>query len=149
MNVKIDDLMVRQVMTATPHQTYGHVKDVLSSHRGSCIPVVNSDHEPVGILSSADFLHDRPDGTPVSQFMTTKVYTVPQYADPSLAARIMRNHHIHHAVVTNEKKVVGIISAYDLLKLVEDHRFTMKNAPDVSKKKGSKRRRDEVTESSD
>ncbi len=65
--------------------------------------------------------------------MTQKVYTVPQYADPSLAARIMRKHKIHHVVVTHEKKVVGIISSFDLLKLVEEHRFVMKNAPDTPK----------------
>ena len=29
---------------------------------------------------------------------------------------------------------VGILSAFDLLKLVEDHRFTMKNPPTRSKK---------------
>ncbi len=150
MNVNIDELMVREVMTTTSRQTFGHLKTILKKNRGSCIPVVNGEGEPVGMISSADFLQDRPDGTPVAKFMTEKVYTVPQYADPSLAARIMRNHHIHHVVVTDEKKVVGILSAFDLLKLVEDHRFTMKNAPDVSKKKKSgKRRRDELIESDD
>lgn len=147
MNVKIEDLMVHQVMTVTPHQTFGHVKSLLSKNRGSCVPVLNSEGEAIGIVSASDFLHERPDGTPVSQFMTDKVYTVPQYADPSLAARIMRNHHIHHVVVTHEGKTVGIVSSFDLLKLVEDHRFSMKNAPDVTKKKGAKRRRDEVLRS--
>ncbi|QDT29677.1 Inosine-5'-monophosphate dehydrogenase [Gimesia panareensis] len=133
MNITIEELMVQQVMTATPHQTAEHVRTVLSSHSGSCIPVVDSDGEPVGIVSASDFLEDHPAGTPVSQFMTQKVYTIPQYADPSLAARIMRNHKIHHVVVTHEKKVVGIISSFDLLKLVEEHRFVMKNAPDTPK----------------
>ena len=40
---------------------------------------------------------------------------------------------IHHAVVTHEKKVVGMISSFDLLKLVEDHRFVMKNPPDAGR----------------
>jgi len=133
MNVTIQELMVHQVMTATPHQTSEHVRSVLSEHSGSCIPIVDSDGEPVGIVSATDFLDDHPAGTPVSQFMTQKVYTVPQYADPSLAARIMRKHKIHHVVVTHEKKVVGIISSFDLLKLVEEHRFVMKNAPDTPK----------------
>ena len=64
--------------------------------------------------------------------------TVPQYGDPSLAARIMRNHKIHHVIVTHEQKVVGIISSFDLLKLVEDHRYVMKNPP-TPKKRGIKR----------
>ena len=51
----------------------------------------------------------------------------------------MRNHHIHHLVVTHEQKVVGMISAFDLLKLVESHRFVAKNPPTSSKRRGSKR----------
>jgi len=144
MNTKVDDLMVSKVMTTTPSQSYGHVKNVLIEHRISCIPVVDSENEPVGILSATDFLEDRPAGSLVRQFMTTKIFTVPQYADVSLAARIMRNHHVHHVVVTDEKKVVGILSSFDLLKLVEDHRYVMKNSPDVSKRKGGKRRKEEL-----
>lgn len=145
MNVTVDDLMVARVMTTTPHQTYGHVKRVLNEHSVSCMPVVNGEQEPVGIVSTTDFLEERSDETPVGQFMTTKIFTVPRYADPSLAARIMRNHHIHHVVVTDEKKVVGIVSSFDLLRLVEDHRFTMKNPPDVSKSKRGKRTKEELS----
>jgi len=144
MNVTVDDLMVSQVMTTTAHQTFGHVKRVLSEHSVSCIPVVDGENEPVGMVSTTDFLEKRSDETPVSQFMTKKVYSVPRYADPSLAARIMRNHHIHHVVVTEEKKVVGIVSSFDLLKLVEEHRFVMKGAPDVSSRKRGKRTKDEL-----
>jgi signal-transduction protein with cAMP-binding, CBS, and nucleotidyltransferase domain len=57
----------------------------------------------------------------------------------STAARIMRNHKIHRVVVTHEHQVAGVLSAFDLLKLVEDHRFVAKNAPTVPKRGGSKR----------
>ena len=52
MNVKVDDLMIRTVMTTTAHQTCGHVKKLLSEHRGNCVPVVDPDGEPVGVVSS-------------------------------------------------------------------------------------------------
>jgi signal-transduction protein with cAMP-binding, CBS, and nucleotidyltransferase domain len=71
--------------------------------------------------------------------MTEKVYTIPMYNDVHHAARLMRNHKVHHVVVTHEKKVVGILSSFDLLKLVEDHRFVMKAAPSKPTKKKSKR----------
>jgi CBS domain-containing protein len=71
--------------------------------------------------------------------MTEGVYTVPKYDDVSIAARVMRNHKIHRVVVTHEKKVVGVLSSFDLLKLVEGHRFVAKNPPTESRRKGSTR----------
>ena len=131
MNVLVDDLMAHPVMTATPHQTAGHVRQVMREHGVSCMPVVDPEYAPVGIVTSTDLLKDFPDNKPISQIIGGKVFTVPRYGDVSLAARIMRNHGIHHVVVTEEQKVVGIISSYDLLKLVEDRRFTMKNCADI------------------
>ena len=67
--------------------------------------------------------------------MTKDVRTIPAYNDVSAAARMMRRHKVHHAVVTHEKKVVGMLSSFDLLKLVEGHRFTMHAAPTATKAK--------------
>jgi predicted transcriptional regulator len=144
MNAKISDLMTTPVMTTTPHQTFAHVKQVLRDHQASCIPVVDSDHKPIGMVTASDMLSDLADSVTVSDFMSKNVLTVPKYGDVSLAARVMRNHKIHHVVVTEENKVVGLVSSFDLLRLVEDHRFVMKNPPTESKKKGGKRRQSEV-----
>lgn len=144
MNTKIADLMIEKVMTATPHQTLGHVREVMSVHAVSCMPVVGPDGEPLGIVTTTDLLDcDHSESAPLSGVMSKGVYTVPQYSDPSMAARIMRNHHVHHVLVTHEGQLVGIVSSFDLLRLVEDHRFTMKNAPTTSKKHGGKRRKEE------
>ena len=134
MNVEISEIMSNPVMTATPHQTAGHLRQVMHEHRVSAMPVVNTDHEPVGIVTAADLIGDHAEGTPISTFMSSPVYTVPAYDGPHIAARIMRNHHIHHVVVTESKRVVGMVSAYDLLRLVEDHRFTAKPGPTPSRK---------------
>ena len=140
MNVKVEDLMTRSVITAQPHQSIEHVRNMLEKNSISAVPVVDTDGHPVGIVSATDLVHDLKPGAPISQIMTEKVYTVPLYDDTSIAARIMRNHNIHRVVVTHEQKVVGVLSAFDLLKLVESHRYVAKNAPTASKRKGSKRR---------
>ena len=137
MNVKVHDLMVEQVMTTTPGQTVGHVREVMQKHRISSMPVIGGDDEPVGVITTSDLIGVSGDGARVSQVMSDGVYSVPQYSDVSVAARIMRNHKIHHVVVTHEKRVVGLLSSFDLLKLVEDHRFALKNAP-TPKKRGIK-----------
>lgn len=140
MNVKVNELMTESVVTTEPHHSVEHVRKILDNNSISAVPVVDSEQQPVGIISATDLAHDLKAGTPVSSIMTEKVYTVPQYDDVSTAARVMRNHKIHRVVVTHEKKVVGMLSAFDLLKLVEGHRFVAKNAPTRSKRKGSKRR---------
>lgn len=139
MNVKVAELMSDSVLTAQPHQTIEHVRQVLERNKISSIPVVDTDNQPVGVISTTDLAHDLKAGSPINKIMTEKVYVVPMYEDVSIAARVMRNHKIHHVVVTHEKKVVGILSAFDLLKLVEGHRYIAKNAPTKSGRKGSKR----------
>jgi CBS domain-containing protein len=135
MNVKIADVMAKRVITAQPHHTVEHLRGLLERNRIHAIPVVGQDGEPLGIVTTADLAGDLKSGMPAHQFMTEDVRTVPAYNDASVAARIMRKNKIHHVIVTHEKRVVGIISSFDLLKLVEEHRFVAKGAPSQSKKK--------------
>lgn len=139
MSIKVEELMTKSVITAQPHQSVEHVRNMLERNSISSVPVVDSDGHPIGIVSSTDLVQELKPAAPISQVMTEKVYTVPQYDDTSIAARVMRNHKIHHVVVTHEQQVVGMLSAFDLLQLVESHRYVAKNAPTPSKRKGGKR----------
>ena len=139
MNVKILELMSSNVITAQPHQTVGQLKEKMAKRSLSSVPVVSPDNIPVGVVSASDILATEKEGTAISNIMTEKVYTIPEYEDVSVAARMMRNHKIHHLIVTQEQKVVGVISSYDLLKLIEGHRFIMKNPPTPKSKGVGKR----------
>ena len=139
MSIKVEELMTKSVVTAQPHQSVEHVRNMLDRNSISSVPVVDSDGHPIGVVSSTDLVQELKPAAPISQIMTEKVYTVPQYDDTSIAARVMRNHKIHHVVVTHEQKVVGMLSAFDLLQLVESHRYVAKNAPTPSKREGGKR----------
>jgi CBS domain-containing protein len=154
MNVKVADLMVPNVVTTTPHKTVGHVKAMMRNSNIRVLPVVGPEDEPLGIISASDLLDDLSDETPVSRVMTEKVYTVAQYDDVHVPARVMRNHRIHHVLVTHESRrnhrihhvlvthesrVVGILSSFDLIQLVEDKRFVMKNPPTESSRRKKRR----------
>ena len=144
MTVKVQDLMTGKVVTAEPHQTVGQIRGKMTQRSLSNIPVVSPDNTPVGVISATDLLAAEEEGAPVSSIMTEKVYTIPDYEEVSVAARMMRNHRIHHLIVTREHKVVGVISSFDLLKLVEGHRFVMKNAPTPKSKGVGKRAQAEL-----
>lgn len=129
MNARVKDIMTNRVLAVTPHQTVGHVRDLMARRRIQALPVTGPEGEVVGIVTTADLLRARKDTSPVGRLMTRDVVTIPDYASVSKAARTMRNRHIHHLVVTLDGRLIGMLSTYDLLKLVEEHHFVAKNAP--------------------
>ena len=139
MNIKIHELMSTSVVTAQPHQSVEHVRGMLEKNHIGSVPVVDTNGHPVGVVSLSDLSHDLKPGSPIKTIMTDRVFTVAKYDDVSIAGRVMRNHKIHHVVVTDEGRVIGILSAFDLLKLVENHRFVPKNAPTPSRRREPKR----------
>ena len=140
MNIKIADIMAKRVIVAEKHHTVGHARDVMGRNRIGALPVVGPDREALGIVTATDLARRLKDETPVSRIMSDGIHAVPAYNDVSVAARIMRKNKIHHVVVTDDKKVVGLISSFDLLSLVDGKRFQPKQAPTQSKKKSKKGR---------
>ena len=129
MNVTISDVMTKPAMTVTKSQTAGHIAELMREHHVSALPVVGPDREPLGIITASDLLDHVADATPASALMSKPPLTIPLHDGPHVAARIMRNHHCHHVVVVDQHQVVGIVSAFDLLELVEEHRYVAREAP--------------------
>ncbi|MEQ1895394.1 MAG: CBS domain-containing protein [Planctomycetota bacterium] len=140
--VRIEDVMTSQVISVTRHQTVGHVRALIAEHGIHSVPVVDPDGSAAGILTTTDLVASVADETLVGNLMTCEVETITPYADPSLAARLMRKHGIHHLVVTHEHKVVGIVSSFDLLQLIEDRRFVAKNMPTPPRKSAWEKHQD-------
>lgn len=135
MKIQVHDLMSTNVVMIQPHYTAEQIRQKFSDKKINTAPVVDSEQTPLGIVSSSDLIADIKNNTPASTFMTDSVFTIPEYEGVEVAARMMRNHKIHHLIVTKEKKVIGIISSFDLLKLVENKKFEIKN-PSTPKKRG-------------
>jgi len=138
MNINVADIMVSSVITSRQHKTIGEVKDIMKKKGVSSLPIINANQEVKGIITLRDLTDDVSNETQVKNIMSKKVLTIPKYSGLHIAARVMRNHHIHHLIVTHEKKIVGILSSFDMLRLVEDHRFVLKNGPTKSKKKSKR-----------
>jgi CBS domain-containing protein len=127
--------MIPDVIVATPYDTVVGLREVMVDEGVHAIPIVDAEYMPLGILTSSDLMRDVSPTTLVCEVMTTApVFTVPKYSDIHVAARVMRNHNLHHVVVIHEKQLVGILSSFDFLQLVEEHRFEMKNAPTEPKR---------------
>ncbi len=129
MQVKIADLMSTEVITCTPHQTVGQVRHMIDDNHIHAVPVVDDSDRPVGMVSAADLMNAASDMVKIKEIMSDKVHSIPAYNGVHQAARLMRKNRVHHAMVIHEKKLVGVLSSFDLLQLVEEHRFVMKNGP--------------------
>jgi CBS domain-containing protein len=63
-------------------------------------------------------LHVENAGLPVRDIMTPTVYTVPENTPVSRLAKTMISGRIHRLLVTRRGRIVGIVTALDLLKLL-------------------------------
>jgi len=56
----------------------------------------------------------------VSDVMTSEVLTVPSDTPAPAVARALRERHIHRVFVADDGHMLGVISAFDLLRVIED-----------------------------
>lgn len=111
------------------------IKTMAERHVGALL-VMKGD-ELLGIVSERDYarkviLLGRASGdTPVSQIMSTPVYTVTPKRTVSDCMRLMTQHRVRHLPVVENGRVVGIISIGDLVKaVIEDQRQTIEQLED-------------------
>ena len=127
MNVKVADVMVPRVLVAMPTDKVSYIREVMRGQGIHAVPVIDEESRPAGIVTSTDLMDEPRGDLEVADIMTEEVITVPQDDSVHVAARVMRDNNLHHLVVTHEDEIVGILSAFDLLKVVEDHRFRVVN----------------------
>jgi len=98
------------------------------SHNVGCL-IVNDDQDGfVGLITERDIAHhvavnsESGAGIPVGQIMTDRVVSCPPDIATSEARRIMMAHRIRHLPLVENGKVVGILSARDIIsqQLLED-----------------------------
>lgn len=57
----------------------------------------------------------------VDEAMSPEVYTCSPDDRLSVLAVTMRHHKIHRLIVTEDKRIVGIVTAFDLIQVLENH----------------------------
>ncbi|MFT7597441.1 MAG: CBS domain-containing protein [Acidimicrobiales bacterium] len=88
-------------------------------HGVSALPIIDSQTRPVGIITKTDLVPSTADDLPVAVLMANDVLTCSGDTSVSDAARMMRTSHVHHLVVVDAQKMVGMLSVFDLLQLFE------------------------------
>lgn len=120
MSVTIESLMAAAVVVSSPEETVGEIRGRMATHGIGAVPVVNADGVLVGIVTSTDLVDEFELTLPVARVMTSPVHTIGPEADAREAAALMRKTRHHHLVVEREDHIVGIVSSFDLLRLLEE-----------------------------
>ena len=58
MNVKVDDLMVSDVVVAHPTDLVGELRERMIERGIHALPVVDADENPVGIVTASDLIEE-------------------------------------------------------------------------------------------
>jgi len=119
MGMAVEKIMVKSVVEVDDTESVGVARQRMENYDIGALPVVNADGTLVGIITANDLVIDYEDILPVSRIMTTPVHTLEPGADVSDAAHLMREHGHHHVVVLDQGRILGIVSSFDLLRIIE------------------------------
>jgi CBS domain-containing protein len=115
------ELMAKSVVSGDPRQSLVDAATLMRTHRISALAVLDGD-TIVGIITERDLLRAIADGrdpaaTHVSQYMTHSPRTIEADKLAAEAAAMMVKHHVRHIPVTDGGRLIGFLSARDLLAL--------------------------------
>jgi CBS domain-containing protein len=119
MTIAVAHIMSGDLLFASMDHTIDHVRELMASKRIHALPVVGKNKKILGIVTTADVAREIEGTKPVRHVMSDMVITVGATEPVGVAARLMREHQIHHVMVIDGDKVVGMVSSYDLLEIVE------------------------------
>jgi CBS domain-containing protein len=133
MQAHVRAVMDSHLVTVAPTDSLVDVAAQIAEHGISAVAVVDADHYLRGIVSTTDLvnlLHDekRLDGMTARDVMTPDPISIDEFATADDAIGLMRNALIRHLPVTREGRLVGMVTAADLI------RHLLKNypSPDVA-----------------
>ena len=115
---RADELVIRDVVTASPDQTVRDVDEMMNEEGVSGAPVVDDDRKVLGIISGTDI---RPylevgEADEVREAMTDEVITASEDVSPREALELMYEHKIERVpLVDDDDRLVGLVTMAGIL----------------------------------
>ncbi len=128
MGVTVAEVMAPRVFVVAPGDRVGYVREVMKGRGFHAVPVLDEEARPLGIVTATDLIDAPHDQMNVADIMSDGVLTVPEEDPVSVAARMMRDRKVHHLLVTSDGEVVGIVSSFDLLSVIEGNGFRVRSS---------------------
>ena len=120
---RVRDLVARQRVTCAVATAVSDVARRMTDERVGSVVVLDADGTPTGIVTDRDLRRKvvaagrDPRTTPASAIMSTPLVTTPPTALALDALLQMTRHEIHHLVVVDGGRLLGVVSSHDLFGL--------------------------------
>lgn len=128
MRIQVKDFMSAPVLTATEKNSIGQIRALMDRKGVHAIPIIEyskklpqNEVTIKGIVTVTDLSDDLDNHAHIKAVMTPKVYIIHKDSSAQSAAKMMLKQKVHHLVVMDEGKIVGIISSLDFVTLVATH----------------------------
>ena len=128
MRIQVKDFMSVPVYTTVAGTSVSYIRELMERKSVHAIPIVEVNEEEVqeeikirGIITNTDLRGITDEETLVDDLMTEQVHVVSKNANAQSAAGMMLRHRVHHLVVMDEGRIIGMLSAMDFVRLVADH----------------------------
>jgi CBS domain-containing protein len=120
------------IVSVSPELGIAAFEELLTAEEISGAPVVGPNGEVMGIASKTDLVRFLTDQAGIGDFpglqpeltvediMTREVVVIAPEASVQEVARMMLDGHLHRVVVADDEKMLGIITTFDLVRLVAE-----------------------------
>ncbi|PBO84895.1 MAG: signal transduction protein [Thaumarchaeota archaeon] len=118
-SILVKDIMSKSLITVNPMTTSFQIAKMMERGGIGAIIVKESNH-PVGIITDRDFAtkiaaNNLPLDTPVGKIMSSPLVIINHTATLASAANMMSSGKIRKLAVSNNDKIIGIITSTDLV----------------------------------
>ena len=118
----IADVMTKSVISVDSSVTAGDAAKMMEDAKVGTV-IVMENNTPVGIVTERDFAvkvvaHSYPIDTPVRRIMSSPLFTISSDESVRIAAELMHDRGIKKLPVTDNERIVGMITATDIVNLL-------------------------------
>jgi CBS domain-containing protein len=129
MRIQVKDFMSKSIITAEAEISVGEVRTLMEQEQIHAIPILGLTEESIyletalqGIITATDLCRVLDDNIPVKEVLIPSlVHVINKNTSAKSAAKMMLKHNVHHLVVMEDGKIIGMISSLDFVKLVAKH----------------------------
>lgn len=118
--MRVAEIMSTPVVVVHDYIKVEFLNDLFGRKKINAAPVLDPDGTIIGIVSSSDSFKCKDQSTLVKDIMSTHVHVVQKNNRVKDAAATMLKHKVHHLVAMEEGQVIGMLSSFDIIKILAE-----------------------------